>query len=581
MRGLGDFETDQEDGPGVGPAIHHAATVRLRLLGEPDTSATAVTQQIAELEMAAYVSLIGLDDQALRLADRADSLSLPDVAFRARLLHSDVLSRRGETDVAMRLQVALHDRAKAEGRDLLAARACLYLASTADRAGQRRECLKWAGAAQLSMNGAPTGWRAEALMVLALFTVSHVGFKHALLEHTLKEVRAVANPVLTTVTLANLAEVATECGDLQLGQRLVDEAIELLHHHPSASAALTWESIAQVHLASGDLEAADRAVGTSLRLGGRLGWCDVNGDAHLTLAELRLAQGDSEAALVALAHPEGAAARAQSSWLSTRELQVRAKILASLEKWHEAYDTMVAYAAAYERIRSAEAERAAAESQSDQTAEEERRRASKFEQLSLRDPLTGLYNRRYADEWLSTLTGLLPGACDGRFPGLLSVAILDIDDFKDVNDTYSHDVGDLVLVRLSELLLGETDVFSGQCGGPTEDSSLQPFTARLGGEEFVLVFPGISHDEAIAACEQLLRRLRETSFTDLAPGLTVNASIGLVTLATPTDRAEMMRTADACLYEAKRAGRDRLVATAKPLAVARRVSDGRSRRDRT
>src|SRR4051794_7581380 len=186
------------------------------LLGSPD--AAALTELIAELEMTAYVSLIGLDHKALALADLADSLSLPDVAMRARLLHTDVLSRRGQTESAMQLQVALHDSAKADGCDLMAARASLYLASTADRAGLRRDCLRWAGAAQLSLADAPSGWRAEALMVLALFTISHVGFTHELLEHTLQEVRAAGHPVLTTVTLANLAEVATECGDLTLGQ---------------------------------------------------------------------------------------------------------------------------------------------------------------------------------------------------------------------------------------------------------------------------------------------------------------------------------------------------------------------------
>src|SRR4051795_4681576 len=149
--------------------------------------AAALTELVAELEMTAYLSLTGLDQEALRLADIAESLSLPDVATRARLLHTDVLSRRGETELAMRLQVALYDSAKAEGRDLMAARASLYLASTADRAGLRRDCLRWAGAAQLSMAEAPVGWRAEALMVLALFTISHVGFTHGLLEHTLQE----------------------------------------------------------------------------------------------------------------------------------------------------------------------------------------------------------------------------------------------------------------------------------------------------------------------------------------------------------------------------------------------------------
>ena len=552
MGDVADFGVAPEPVSGVGSARRRdPASAHLRLLGTGDASRAAITQRVAELETTVYVTLIGLDEEALRLAEAAEAMSLPDEAIRARLLHSDVLSRRGRADEAMRLQLSLHDRATAEGRDLLVARANLYLASTADRLGERADCLRWADAAQLLSAEAPPGWRAEALMVLVMFTVSHIGFTHELLEHALEDVRAVGNPVLTTVTLANLAEVATECDDVVLGLRLVAEAISLLGRHPSASAALTWESIARVQMAAGDVAAADVSLRTAFRIGADLGWCDVNGDPYLTLAELRLAQGRSRPALSALVHPDRAGTALHSSWVATRELEVRAKILATLGRWREAYDAMVDYVSAYEKVRSVEAERAAVHSQSAQTAEEERRRASKFEQLSLRDSLTGHYNRRYVDERLSALTVAAAGTRNGRLPALVSVAILDVDHFKSVNDTYSHDVGDLVLIRLSGLLLANV----------CDNSHNQPFAARLGGEEFVLVLPGISHADAIAECEAVLERLRRTSFADLAPGLAVRASIGLVTVPTPIDKAAVLRTADACLYEAKRAGRDRLVAT--------------------
>jgi two-component system cell cycle response regulator len=536
----------------------------------------AVLERVAELETEVYRTLVGLDDEALALAERAEELSLPDTAARARLLRSDVLSRRGAVGEAQEIQLAIHARATAEGSHLLAARASLYLASTADRLGSRPESLRWADAAQRLPNDAPPGWRAEALMVLAMFTVSHVGFNHALLEHAIEQVRAVGDPILTSVTLANFGEVAAECEDLALAERLIAEALTLLRRHPSAAASLTWESIARVQMSTGDLTAADRSLRNAFRLGGSLGWCDVNGDPHLTLAELRLAQERPEEALTALAHPGRAAAVANSSWVATRELAVRARILAALGRWQDAYDAMVEYVAAYERVRSAESERVAVQSQATQTAVEERRRAHRFEQLALRDSLTGLPNRRYADDRLLALTEAAAAVQGARVPARLSLAIVDIDHFKGVNDTYSHDVGDLVLVRIAGLLLAEGAAADGASaiaastagGNPAAEDGFEPFAARLGGEEFVVVFPRWTHAEAVGWCEDLLVRLRGTSYEDIAPGLRVRASIGLATLTGPTDKATLLRAADDCLYDAKRAGRDRLVTATRPTGRA-------------
>jgi two-component system, cell cycle response regulator len=528
----------------------------------------AVRARVAELEIEVYLTLAGLDDEASALADRAEELGLPDAAGRARLLRSDVLSRRGAAEEALEIQLALHARAAAEGNDLLAARASLYLASTADRLGARSECLRWADAAQRLPSDAPQAWRAEALMVLVLFTVSHVGFDHTLLEHALDQVRAVGDPILTSVTLANFAEVAAESEDLVLAQRLVAEVITLLHRHPTAAASLTWESIARVQMAGGDLTAADRSLRSAFRVGAALGWCDVNGDPHLSLAELRLAQGLAGEALTALNHPDHVSAVERSAWVAARGLAVRARVLAALNRWQDAYATMVDYVAAYQLVRSAEAERTAALSQSTQTAEEERRRAHKFEQLAMRDPLTGLPNRRYADGRLAALTAVQGGSRAER----LSLAIVDIDHFKRVNDCYSHNIGDVVLVRIAGLLLveeleagnGLAIVGNGPAPSAPQAGGFRPFAARLGGEEFVVVFPQWSNAEALAWCEELLERLRHTTFEDIAPGLHISASIGLVTLSAPTDQATLLTMADACLYAAKDAGRDRLVSTGEP-----------------
>jgi diguanylate cyclase (GGDEF)-like protein len=173
---------------------------------------------------------------------------------------------------------------------------------------------------------------------------------------------------------------------------------------------------------------------------------------------------------------------------------------------------------------------------------EERRRARQFERLALTDPLTGLANRRQADRWLAA------PADDRRT--YMSVAIVDLDHFKTVNDTYSHDAGDEVLRRTAAEIRG-------LCAEAPESES-PPFPARLGGEEFLLCWRGAGHGAALQLGERLLDRIRSMAFPDINDALRVSASIGMAT-GTATSGHALLKQADACLYEAKRSGRDRLI----------------------
>jgi diguanylate cyclase (GGDEF)-like protein len=150
-----------------------------------------------------------------------------------------------------------------------------------------------------------------------------------------------------------------------------------------------------------------------------------------------------------------------------------------------------------------------------------------------RDPLTGLHNRRY-----------LQRARD--VDGPVALAVLDIDHFKAVNDRFGHAVGDRVLVRVAELLSAQVR---------SDD-----VVARTGGEEFVLLMPRTDDAEALACCERVRAALRAEPWDGLAPGLRITASLGVVTAPEATDLGTLVRDADARLYAAKRAGRDRAVA---------------------
>jgi diguanylate cyclase (GGDEF)-like protein len=127
----------------------------------------------------------------------------------------------------------------------------------------------------------------------------------------------------------------------------------------------------------------------------------------------------------------------------------------------------------------------------------------------------------------------------------VSLAIIDLDHFKRVNDSYSHDCGDEVLRQVATALE--------EAGGGAD-----ALVGRLGGEEFVQLCRGTDRAEAIRRAERLLERLRGLNLDAVAEGLTVTASIGIA-FGDPAAPSELLRAADRCLYAAKRAGRDRMV----------------------
>jgi diguanylate cyclase (GGDEF)-like protein len=157
------------------------------------------------------------------------------------------------------------------------------------------------------------------------------------------------------------------------------------------------------------------------------------------------------------------------------------------------------------------------------------------------DPLTGMFNRRGFAEATSRV--IEREATAGR---PVTVLIFDIDHFKSINDRFGHPAGDEVLMRVAALLLGEMRG--------------QDVVVRTGGEEFVLLMPQTDANAAATACERLRAAIRDEPWDRIAPGMTLTASIGVATAETAGDLRALTEIADQRLYEAKRAGRDRVVA---------------------
>jgi two-component system, cell cycle response regulator len=166
-------------------------------------------------------------------------------------------------------------------------------------------------------------------------------------------------------------------------------------------------------------------------------------------------------------------------------------------------------------------------------------------ELAITDPLTGLYNRRYLQLHLNSL---IARAVTDDKP--ICVLLFDIDHFKGVNDTYGHDVGDEVLKDFSERL---------RRGVRGID-----LVARLGGEEFILVMPETDAGYAAFVAERLRSEVENGTFKAKSGArFPMTVSIGLAEWHGASDTADaLIKRADQALYTAKRAGRNRVVASA-------------------
>ncbi len=161
--------------------------------------------------------------------------------------------------------------------------------------------------------------------------------------------------------------------------------------------------------------------------------------------------------------------------------------------------------------------------------------------LSNTDPLTQLFNRRFLTE---ALDRELTRSTRTNTP--LALIMLDIDHFKKVNDTYGHQRGDLVLKRVANVLhagLREYDI-----------------AARFGGEEFAIILPGTTLDQASEAAERIRLGCADISFTDELASLSLTVSLGVAAFPHSSIRHidDLIREADYALYRAKRSGRNRV-----------------------
>lgn len=179
-----------------------------------------------------------------------------------------------------------------------------------------------------------------------------------------------------------------------------------------------------------------------------------------------------------------------------------------------------------------------------QRTEEKEQALRQLEQLATTDSLTGLHNRRYFEDRAAAALARVRRFNDG-----LAMILLDVDKFKQINDTLGHDCGDAVLRTLAELIRSRT-----------RESDV---SARLGGDEFVFLLEQTSAAEATQLAEDLLAKVVTHDFRYQDDPLQVTLSVGVAHYArTPPSITALYKSADEVLYEAKKRGRNQVVAAA-------------------
>ncbi|MFI1994418.1 diguanylate cyclase [Actinoplanes sp. NPDC020271] len=505
----------------------------------------ALEAAVTELEGRPNSQFRTIREPAAEIRRRAGELGAEELFHRADLLLASVDLREGR--IGEGGQTAHRVRAWAEEHKSLhlLARAHRYLSLFYRYVGDSADGLKHAVQSVAHMREDwPVTMRAQLLMSLSV-ALEESGSRDEG-ERRAREALALAKAggdhEMTILALNNMVYSAYETDDEATARALVTEMHELQARTGHRFGANEFDTMARVELMGGHYDEVEALLTPVLADLVAANEGDAIAECQLTLALARRLAGrypEAQAALDAnlrICKERGLAA------VRARIREEQAALYAATGRYAEAYEEHRAFHTETTALLSAQRDARARALQAVFEANEARRASEHFREMAHRDALTGLYNRRYLNE---RLPALLQEAVAGGEP--ISLAIVDLDHFKRVNDTLSHATGDSVLQNVAELLEEATP-------GPA-------LAARMGGEEFLLVFPGVGPEEAAVRCERLRLRIRAHAWGPITGSLPVTTSIGVTTsLDGNGSVTTMLSQADRNLYAAKRSGRDRVVA---------------------
>jgi diguanylate cyclase (GGDEF)-like protein len=479
--------------------------------------------QVGQLIADLYRSHEGLSARARTIADAAGEAGNTRWADLARLVVADIDNRNGRADegvpVARRMLSASRDR-------VVRAHAHAVIAGGLWRVGDNDRAVRHAlQAMRMLEDGDPLSLRADHALILAAMVNAQRPGRISTEEFEVAQVLAEAAgyPSMIIANLNNWAWCACADGDLVAARAMVARLQACAASTGTPLSSSVADTVARVLLESGEFEEAEQVIVYAAEQAPTTD-SDAIPTALITLAEIQYRDGDWAGGLRTLDRCREIAARNGIADTAVAALRQIAAGQAGLGDYEAAYHTMLEFHDAWTLRRSQQSELLARFAHAQFAVEE-------FRALAERDPLTGLPNRRGFDAGLQAALAAAEPVC---------VALLDLDHFKQVNDTYSHAVGDDVLRSIADLL-----------------GAVPGVAGRQGGEEFVLMLrTGL--DDAVQACETLRHAVEAHAWAGIAAGLTVTASIGVTELRPGEDPTEAIGRADALLYAAKREGRNRV-----------------------
>jgi diguanylate cyclase (GGDEF)-like protein len=503
----------------------------------------------------------GAEAEAIRCHEIGRTLDDPALRGRALVLQAAIALQRGDLHGAVELiseaEPLAHEDAVRSELAAVKGQLNFFAGSYAESLVQAERAIELAdrlGTLELRLFA-----RRQACVVFGNIGVSDW---HARLHEVLQLAIEAGNPWEEAMSRNDLAHYAMEQGDLEGAEAQIGDAMAAalaLPHNRFALAVLGCtrsEMRLRASRAGEALEDAQRSIELLTRSG------DPN---PYLLAMTVVVEVQALLALGRLDEAESSGQRAVAG-LGERVPQARSMILSTVaQALHEAGRDREAYRvltqsveverAAFQELSAlqrgldrATHETRAARSQSDALAAKNRELEQvvrelgearvALEQQAERDYLTGLHNRRY-------LARELGRYAEAPAAGPFSLAVLDLDHFKEVNDRFGHEAGDQVLMRVAALLLG------GVRG--------QDVVVRTGGEEFVLLMPQTDASAAEACCQRVRHAIRDEPWGAIVPGLSLTVSAGVATADDASDLQTLAELADRRLYMAKRTGRDRVV----------------------
>ena len=431
---------------------------------------------------------------ATEIERAAGVLGARELVVRARLCQAHMWMRQGEVAAAARRIWEIDHWATEHGRSMVRARAHLVLAAVHRHLGDPATSLEHAVRAVEYLDDTATIHAKVWHRVKLADSLADVGSMDAARNRYAQAEQLASSHGeyrLHMAVLNNFAYSEFGAGAHERAQSVAERLQGMAARYDVKLDPADLDTIGSIQIENGLFAEAEQTMINCIALHGEGRHDDVDALAIylLTLARARRGLGAIDRAQDALDQSRALCTERGLGEVLVRVQQEQAELYAVRGDFAAAYATHKEFFSAYDELHSAQREAQARTRQAMFETTEARQEAERFREQARRDPLTGLHNRRYVDEQLPLMIAnpVVP----------VTIAILDLDHFKRVNDRLSHHVGDQVLVTVARLL--ESSLASSDPAG---------FVARMGGEEFLLALPGATTAETVVRMEAVRKMIQ-------------------------------------------------------------------------